>query len=347
MEVALQDDSVFLNQTVWNREIGLQKAREMGVTRLRVNLQWSKVLGAQAHTRKAPKVLNYDFVAFDALIDHARAHGIKIQLTVTGPAPAWATKNRKVGPYKPRAPRYAAFVRAVAKHFKGRVDRYSIWNEPNWPGWLAPQKQRGRVTGAKLYRALYIAGYRSIKKVDRNAQVLIGELAPEERKGKSIAPLTFMRKVATVRGRTLRADGLAHHPYTIKAPPERRSHGRNDVGMGSLGRMTKLLNQLNRQRRLRGPRGRPLDLYLTEFGYFASGPRALPPAQAADYLRRGFEMAHRNPRVKQMLQYMLMQPAAGTPWDTGIIRPDGTPSPMFDVLRNWAQASIAQGSIAR
>jgi hypothetical protein len=117
--------------------------------------------------------------------------------------------------------------------------------------------------------------------------------------------------------------------------------------MGSLGRLTKLLRGLNRQRRLRGPGGRPPYLYLTEYGYFARGPRALPWRVTAEYLRRGFQLAHRHPRVKQTLQYMLIEPAAGVPWDTSVIKADGTPSPTFWALRDWAQASLARGSIAR
>jgi len=59
---------------------------------------------------------------------------------------------------------------AAAEHFRGKVDRYSIWNEPNYVGWLSPLSQAPR-----LYRALYISGYRAIKKADPSAQVLIGE----------------------------------------------------------------------------------------------------------------------------------------------------------------------------
>ena len=39
-------------------------------------------------------------------------------------------------------------------HFRGLIDRYSIWNEPNYVGWIAPLS-----SGPKIYRALYTAGY--------------------------------------------------------------------------------------------------------------------------------------------------------------------------------------------
>ena len=34
----------------------------------------------------------------------------------------------------------------VATHFRGRVDRYSLFNEPNWHSWLevSPECRRGR-----------------------------------------------------------------------------------------------------------------------------------------------------------------------------------------------------------
>ena len=74
----------------------------------------------------------------DILQAAAAERGIKLQLTIAGPAPAWATGDHKVGNNAPDPVKFAAFARTVAAHFKGRVDRYSIWNEPNWNTWLVP-----------------------------------------------------------------------------------------------------------------------------------------------------------------------------------------------------------------
>ena len=114
------------------------------------------------------------------------------------------------------------------------MDRYSIWNEPNWSGWPAPLKD-----GPKLYAKLYKAGYAGIKSADPNAKVLFGELAPQERKGASIGPLTFVQQ-ATAHSRFV-ADGFAHHQYAFTRAPGSTKGGRYDATLVTLGRLTQLL----------------------------------------------------------------------------------------------------------
>src|SRR4051812_24180173 len=232
MEIGLQDDAVFVDQAGIGRTAGFARAQEIGVTTIRANMIWARVMaGKQADQRKRPAKPRYDFTRFDALVDEARARGFRVQLTLTGPAPAWATKGRTVSTRSPSVKEFARWTAVVAKHFKGRVGRYSIWNEPNWYSWLSPHK-----TGAAQYRALYLAGYRALKKADRKAKVIFGELAPRERAGASTAPLPFIRAVLCIKGqdipsapprssdlkarwvkrkgcKTVRADGVSVHPY--------------------------------------------------------------------------------------------------------------------------------------
>src|SRR6185437_10033956 len=115
----------------------LERAQRLGVTRLRVNVLWSRVVH-HANARKAPKHRAYDWGPFDSLIEAAGRHGIGLQLTLAGPAPRWATGNRTIGNVRPDTAAFARFARDAAEHFMGRVDRYSIWNEPNWHTWLQP-----------------------------------------------------------------------------------------------------------------------------------------------------------------------------------------------------------------
>src|SRR5215208_2353836 len=139
MEVAFADDNVFL-RGLWSPFTGLQRARAANVTWIRVNLTWSNAMSSkQAKAKKQPSNINYNFVPWDDIVNRAANEGIKVELTLTGPAPRWATGNKKrVGVYKPSAGKFGAFSRAVAQHFDGRVDRYTIWNEPNLYRWLEP-----------------------------------------------------------------------------------------------------------------------------------------------------------------------------------------------------------------
>ncbi|HEY7374132.1 MAG TPA: cellulase family glycosylhydrolase, partial [Polyangia bacterium] len=349
LEVALQDDAVFLNRSYYDRDRALAQAQQMGVTRLRVLVVWSRVPGADPDATTAPAHPAYNFAGYDSLIDDAAQHGIRVQLDLTGPAPAWATGNHKQGIVKPDAAKFGAFASAAAKHFKGRVDRYSIWNEPNYVGWLAPQSEE-----ASLYRALYSKSYDAIKKVDPNTQVLIGETAPYAESGRATAPLEFLRGV-TCRTQIyapakhcapLHADGYAHHPYEFANPPQAPYPGADNVTVGSLGRLTSALDRLAQSKALTTPDGKPLDIYLTEFGYFATGPVAVPPAKRADYLKTAFGIAARNSRVKEMLQYILVSPPPGVRFNTSLINLDGKPTLPFTALAAWAHSNAKNGRVA-
>jgi GH35 family endo-1,4-beta-xylanase len=325
-EFALQDDDVFVAQRWMTREKGLEHAAQLGTKRIRVNILWSRVLTTDAAHKTAPAHgPHYDFAAFDALQADAAKHGIKLQLTLTGPAPAWATKDHKVGVNRPDPVKFAAFVRTVAAHFKGRVDRYSVWNEPNLSAWLAPS-----ASAPAQYRSLYKRAYRAIKTVDPKSKVLFGELAPN-RDGRTIAPLTFL-SAAAPRNARLKADGLAVHPYQFQSAPATLSGGPLDTPISQLPRLTKALDQLAKRKALRTTKGKGLDLYLTEFGYLSHGKRAVAQSVRAAWLRQSYDLARRNRRVKQILQFQLVDPPSDWLWHTAVLDHKGRPQGAYKGL---------------
>src|SRR4051794_5272152 len=195
MEVAVQDDAVLMNRLYGSAPNTLKLVSQLKASRIRANVTWSYVVGKAAKRRTAPKHIAYNWTGYDALLRGAAARGIRLQLTLTGPAPAWATGNHRVGHYEPKSSAFRAFASAAAEHFRGTVDRYSIWNEPNYVRWLSPLSR-----GPKLYRALYVAGYDAIKRADPGAEVLIGETSPFGSPGRSTAPLKFLRAVTCATG---------------------------------------------------------------------------------------------------------------------------------------------------
>ena len=360
MEVAVQDDRVFLHGAYYDRERALQHARDLQASWLRVNMLWKNTLPpSQARRRSRPGTVTYDWSKFDHIVDRAAAHGIKVHLTITGDAPAWATGNRRIGNYKPKASLFGRFARDVANHFRGRVSRYSVWNEPNWFTWLAPQR-----SAATQYRALYRAAWAGIKGADPGAQVLIGELAPYAQKGRAVAPLKFLRDVACVDGRykrrgcpTLQANGFAHHPYEFTKSPRTKIRGADNATIGTLGRLFAALSKLERSRALVNQAGGQLGVYLTEFGYFSSPlVRGMPrerkksDSTRASWTKQGFDIALRSPRVRQMLYYILINPPRRDPsrfFDLGIITLSGKLRQPYIALRSWAQSAANRGKIVR
>src|SRR3954454_22487229 len=191
LEVGLQDDQVFVAQNLLTPQKGYDLAKQLGVTRLRVNLGWAGVVGDTANDASVPRPVPYEWGDVDRAIDQAAANGMRVELTLLGPVPAWASaRHGKPSNFKPNPLLFAQFARAAAKHFKGRVDRYSIWNEPNYSSWLNPH-----TTAPQQYRALYQGAYRGIKAVDPTAMVLLGETSPIGRTGVASSPLTFLRQI--------------------------------------------------------------------------------------------------------------------------------------------------------
>jgi hypothetical protein len=357
MELAIQDDAVFVNGAY--KRVSGDKAfaytRALGITRQRVNIQWAYVMPeVQFNARTKPAAVNYNFAGFDALIDQAAANGVRIHLSLTGPAPRWANAKRfvpKRGWYKPNATEFGKFATLAAEHFKGRVDRYSIWNEPNWKTWLGPL-----ASGPALYRQLYVAGYKAIKAADPAAKVLIGETAPFSRRGYSTSPLAFLRGVTCVNKKykrtrscpKLKADGYAHHPYDFGHAPNYQYPGADNVTIGTLSRLTKALDKLSRAGVLRMNGGGKMPLYLTEYGYFNSGHRALSKKLRSRYLKQAYSIALKNSRVKSQLQYLLVSPPRterASFFDLGLVSTRGKRSVSYNALRSWYRAN--RGKVKR
>ena len=348
LEIALQDDAVFVTPSFFNRERAFRYARALGVTRLRVNANWAYSMPpAQFRARRKPNRVAWSFFALDSLIDAAAKHGIRIHLSVTGPAPAWASGNRKVSGYRPKTYYFSQFASALAAHVAGRVDRFSIWNEPNWRTWLGPQKN-----APALYRSLYQRGYAAIKKADPRAKVLIGETSPYARNGFSTGPISFLRSLACVNKRwkrvrrcpVLKADGYAHHPYDFRHAPNFRYPGADNATMGTLSNLTRALDRISRTGALRFNGGGRMPVYLTEFAYFAAGHRALPPKLRSRYLAQAFQMALTNGRVKSQLQYLLVSPPRSAPgafFNTALMSRRGATYPQYRALRRWYRRNRA------
>jgi hypothetical protein len=372
MEVALQDDGVFLyNEYAGNgydRERGLRDARAMGVTHIRMNIYWwQAVPPSQRNSKSKPSNIVYDFRLWDAAIARAKAYGIKTQLTLAGDPPAYACGNKKI-PYscdgfKPNRKLFAHFARAVAKHFKGDVKRYSVWNEPNWYTWISPHK-----SSALIYRRLYQAGYKAIKKANRKAEVVLGELAPHSRPRRSIAPLEFLRDMVCVNKRLkrtkkakknckgkLKFDGFAMHPYDFENKPTKVRKNRDEVTMANIGALPKFLSQL-RKKRLIKPKKKKFPIYLTETGYMVADnpkvPRArrVPEGTRQKYLVKAWKLAQKAPQVKQMLHYVFVSPPATSPsayFDLGLVTINGTPRGSYFALGDWIKDAARSGKVQK
>lgn len=258
---------------------------------------------------KRTKGGGYDLSQYDGIINAARQRGI---------APQIVLDNRsQSGMGNPKE--YARFVALAARHFKGRVGRYSLGNEPDLK--MAPEK----------YRQLYTRGQAALTRADPHARVLFGEFSPKD-------PIGYARRV--IGKGSLEASGFAWHPYQSTDP---LAPGTNPYfGKGQIGgakRIGRQLAGLNLKTRA----GVTPGMYATEFGYGRYGNANIDPATAAKFWPRALQQA-RKAGLREIVAYHLTgNPNPNAPWDTGLLNPDGTPRPAY----NTVAAAVRSGALRK
>jgi len=292
----------------------LDEIQRFGVDWIRVVMYWRDVAPEPGDV-SAPRFdetdpAAYDWTTYERIVAEARARGIRVLITPSGPAPDWATLGGD-GVRYPSPTRFRRFMTAVGRQFGSRISHWSIWNEPNHPQFLGPQYRRGKPYSPRLYRRLFLAAHRALDATgNRRDRVLMGETAPRGNRH-VVHPLRFLRGSLCLNRRyrkrrgchKLPADGYAHHPYTTRAGPFFVSRRRDDVTIGSLWRLTRALRRAERARAIR--RGTPV--YLTEFGIQSRPDPVYGVSQTrqAEYRAIGEKIAWNSGRVRAISQYLM------------------------------------------
>ena len=350
----------------------LREIQALGADTIRVAVRWATV-APRPNSKRKPRFNSEDpsaypgFTPFDFTIRMASSMGLRVIVTVTGDSPRWSKVGRRAQRgYVPKTREFADFATAVARRYSGafaglpKVDNFIIWNEPNWPGMLAPQStcRRGRCSPAAAhnYRRLVRAAYPAIKRANRDAFVMIGELAPSGKDDmgphRPTRPLRFLRAMACrdaryrrIRGgpcrgfRPAMGDAISVHPYSIYArsiSPYSGSPARDDASIGDSRRFFATLDRLTRLGGLRvGDGRRRFSVYHTEFGTETNPPnrdRGVRFWQQAEYLNLSEEVAYRNSRIKSYAQYQLYDEGRfrdKTTWQAGLRRSRGRKKPAY------------------
>jgi hypothetical protein len=110
----------------WQEEVAgrdLQLVQNAGFRWVKQELPWREIEGA---TKGA-----WHWDTADRIMDQIDAHDLKVIVRL-GSQPAWAADIPlpEIGP-PDHLPDFYDYVFAVASRYKGRVEAYQIWNEPN------------------------------------------------------------------------------------------------------------------------------------------------------------------------------------------------------------------------
>ncbi|MHB1537217.1 MAG: cellulase family glycosylhydrolase [Solirubrobacteraceae bacterium] len=310
------------------RTQALNQLAELGVNAVRVEIEWS-ALAPKPEARFAPRFAarnpsSYAWGNYEGLIDAVHARGWKLLLTVSGPAPRWATGNKQA-PYvtRPNDKAFEEFMTAVGKKFRAQVSDFAIWNEPNEYGQLRPQfGGKGQPIAGRLYRNLFLAGYRGLRAAGLGKPtMLMGETspggflqAPKHLSYAGMAPLTFLRNTLCLNASyqrekgckgSLPASGYSQHPYALDGEgPYDKPKQTEDVTIATIGRLVSALNRAAKAGAIRGG----LPIFLTEYGVMSrpnKGPFAVSVEKQAAYDAIAEHVAWANGRVAAFSQYLL------------------------------------------
>ena len=340
----------------------LQEIRGFGVTQVRQLVYW-QTFAPRPKSKKKPKFNAADPAAYpagtwarlDTLMNSAKAVGVKVMLTPTGPVPKWATKSKRNNLTRPSAKEFGKFVTALARRYGSQVSMWSVWNEPNQPQFLLPQYRKKKPYSPVMYRSLYKAAYKAIRSVPENRRdkILIGETSPRGNEN-IVHPLTFLRGIACLKSNYKRArkcgklktDGYAHHAYTTRTGPRFVPPDKKDVTIGVISRLVKALDRAGRA----GGLPKRLKIYLTEFGIqsFPDKISGVSLARQPAYYAISEKIAYVNSRVALFSQYLMRddQPRSSgyryRGFESGLRRRNGKAKPAYKAFANPLAAERAR-----
>ena len=295
---------------------------DLGAKWVRLDASWYQIEDAKGQ-------YDAEWLALtDNAINLAKASGAKIIMMVNE-TPNWASgsDDKNMPPQNPQD--YADYMRYLATRWKGRVDAYEIWNEPNFDRFWTSGPDPA------AYTRLLKAAYPAVKSADPNARVLFGGLASND-----YAFVEAAYAAAPDLGRYF--DVMATHPYSWAEPPEHYwydGNGRVDP-YSFAGYREVRKTMLNH--------GDDKPLWFTEFGWSTTtqtsdrhGVMGVDEATQADYLRRAFDCVEQDPYVQVATWYTMRNSWWANDADTwedqlGLVRTDYSKKPAYDAYKAYS-----------
>lgn len=348
----IQDDDLLVYRDDATRDSALRQMKEIGVDVVRVTLLWDRVAEGARDTKALDKrfrklgaddpraypKLNWD--RYDRLVRAGKTLQIGVLFNITGPGPKWAhgkapkgTKSAVAKAWRPKEREYYKFVQAVGKRYSGKfkdendsrqrlpkVQLWSLWNEPNQAGWLAPQWVGGKAVSPQIYRKLWFFGRRALTSTGHGGDlILAGETAPigvaAQTTKSAMRPKKFLREFfcldAPGAGCTdfekegpIQASAWAHHPYTKKNAPFTRESDPEALTLANIDELGALLDEAATKGRVKPG----LPIMSTEFGYETNPPDPFQGISLADQATNvvlGEFLTYNNPRILGHSQFLL------------------------------------------
>jgi hypothetical protein len=389
LRIGIADDNVLLR--AHDGAATVEQWKALGIDVARIHVRWVAIAPAP-NARHAPRGFrpsdpsdpHYNWGALDHAVELLKGAGIEPLFAVTGSGPLWSSSRPELDNprWRPSARAFAAFAGAVARRYGADVTDYIMWNEPNQPGWLQPQFNchGGNCTPASpnIYRRLFDAAARAIRRADAGSRILAGALAPRgsdpQARNSAMRPLTFLRSFGCLdrRYRPLRrgacesfhaplVDGISYHPHGVLRSPSQRNPQHDEAAIADLGRLETVIDRVAAHGGVRCTCSGQIPIHLTEFGYQTDPPdpvQGVSPGQQARWLQEAGYRAWRDPRIKTLVQYEWRDdPLPSDPptpgqsayagWQSGLLYADSRPKPALEAFTSpfWVQARPGRATV--
>jgi hypothetical protein len=180
-----------------------------------LRVQWSREEMSWANLEPHSKGL-FNYEPYDFWINELVKRGIRV-IGALQTTPSWASGVPQGSPdwywYAPNNPQdFADFAAEMAAHYRGKIDVWEIWNEPDVEITFRCDCDR-----AERYARMLELSYTAIKRANPDATVLIGGLSIHDRNN---GGMSFLDAVVAHSGGKLNFDVLSIHPYMPDREPE-------------------------------------------------------------------------------------------------------------------------------
>ena len=183
---------------VAHRDLGL--VRDAGFTWVKQWFAWRDI--------ESKGKGQYDWSIADRVVNQVQEFGLKLIVRIDS-APDWA------GPPPANSDHLVDFLSAMTSRYRGRIQAYQVWNEPN----LA-REWGNKPPNAREYTEMLKKAYQAIKRNDPNAIVVSAGLAPTTELSQRAVPDTQFIQAMYDAGAKPYFDMLGAHGAGYKAPPE-------------------------------------------------------------------------------------------------------------------------------
>jgi hypothetical protein len=213
---------------------------------------------------------------------------------------------------------YRHFVERVAWRYRGRIQAYIIWNEPN-----LSLEWGGHPPDPAAYTQLLRTGYQAVKAGDPDALVVAAGLAPTNGDGDwAVDERLFLQDMYRA-GAAPYFDVLGAHPYGFGLPHDMPVSANDGLVFGRLADLRAIMIEHGDGHK---------SVWITEMGWTVEPPPGQPeigvsPAQQATYLTGALDRVRREwPWVKLVTVWNLSQPEVGDPFGGySLVDPAGKP----------------------